>query len=90
MCMEECLQIDPGDLLVEERELLEADVDKLIHGPTLDQLEWLAEMDTAWGAADYIVRGSCFALHSGYCSGPNPRMRAEYKDVLFTRDGSIK
>jgi hypothetical protein len=32
---------------MEDRELLEANFDKLIHSPTSDKLEWLAEMDTA-------------------------------------------
>jgi hypothetical protein len=39
MRIEECLQIDPTDLLVEDRELLEANSDKLAHSPTLDKLE---------------------------------------------------
>jgi hypothetical protein len=45
--MEECLLIDPAYLLVEDRQLLNADFDQLIRGPTLDKLEWLAEMDSA-------------------------------------------
>jgi hypothetical protein len=90
MRMEECLQIDPADLLVEDWELLAANFDKLTHGPTSDELEWLVEMDTAQGAADHIARGSCHALRSCYCSDPNPRMRMQYEDVLVDCDGSIK
>jgi hypothetical protein len=90
MRMEECLQIDPTDLLVEDWELLEADFDKLTHGSTLDELEWLAEMDTAQGVADHIARGSRHARRSCCSSGPNPGMRMEYKDVLVDRYGSIK
>jgi hypothetical protein len=62
--MEECLQIDPVSLLVEDWELLNADFDKLTHGRPLDKLEWLAEMNTAWGATDHIAKGSCHALSS--------------------------
>jgi hypothetical protein len=90
MRMEECLHIDSTDLLVEDQVLLETEFDKLTHGPTLDKLEWMAEMDTAQGAADHIAKGSRHALHSCYCSGPNPHMRMEYKDVLVDWDGSIE
>jgi hypothetical protein len=86
---EECLQIDHVDLLVEDHELLDAGFDKLTRGPTLDKLEWLAEMDTAWGTADHIAKGSCHAFCSQYCSGPQPKMRTEYKDVLVNRDSSM-
>ncbi len=88
--MEECLLIDPADLLVEDRQLLDADFDQLTLGPTLDKLEWLAEMNSAWGAADHVSKGSCHALRSRYCSGPQPRMRTKYEDVLVDRDGSMK
>ncbi len=80
----------PADLVVEGQELLEANFDKLTHRPTSDKLEWLAEMDTAWGAADNIGRGSRHALCSCYCSGPNPRMRLKYKEVLVNREGIVK
>ena len=88
--IEECLQIDPADLLVEDRDLFEADFDKLTHVPTLDKVEWLAEMDTAQGAADHITRGSYYALCSCYCSGPHPRMRTECEDILVNHEGSMK
>jgi hypothetical protein len=90
MRMEECLQIDPADLLVEDWALIEANFNKLTHGLTFDKLEWLAEIDTAWGVVDHIARGSCHALCSCYCSGPHPRMRMEYKDVLVNHEGSMK
>jgi hypothetical protein len=45
--MEECLLIDPADLLVEDRQLLDANFNQLTQGPTSDKLEWLAEMDSA-------------------------------------------
>jgi hypothetical protein len=88
--MEECLQIDSTYLLVEDRELLEADFEKLIHGPTPDKLEWLAEINTAGGAADHIARESCHALCSCYCSGPNLRMGMEYEDKVVDHEGSMK
>ncbi len=88
--MEKCLLIDPADLLVKDRQLLDANFDQLTRGPTSDKLEWLAEMDSAWGAADHISKGSRHALQSRYCSGPNPWMKTKYEDVLVDRDGSMK
>jgi hypothetical protein len=60
--MEECLLIDPTDLLVEDRQLLDADFHQLTRGPTSDKLEWLAEMNSARGAADHVSKGSRHAL----------------------------
>jgi hypothetical protein len=40
MQMEECLQIDPMDLLVEDQGFLDVNYDNLTHGPTLDKLKW--------------------------------------------------
>ena len=88
--MEECLLIDPADLLMEDRGLLNAVFDKLIPGRTLYIIEWLAEMKTAWGTADHIAKGSHHSLCFRYFSGPRPLMRTEYEDVLIDRDGSMK
>jgi hypothetical protein len=70
--MEEWLLINPADLLVEDRQLLNANFDQLTRGPTSDNLEWLAEMESAQGTADHVSKGSCHALRSRYCSGPQP------------------
>ena len=90
--MEECLLIliDPADLLVEDRQLLDANFNQLTCGPTLDKLEWLAEMDSARGAENHVSKGSRHALRSRYCSGPHPQMMTEYEDVLVDRDRSLK
>jgi hypothetical protein len=37
--MEECLLIDPADLLVEDRQLLDADFNQLTRGPTSDKFD---------------------------------------------------
>ena len=68
--MVECHLIDPADLLVEDRELLDANFDKLTCGPTSDKLEWLTKMDAVQGAADHIAKGSHHSLRLQYCSGP--------------------
>ena len=60
--MEKCLLIDPADLLVDDRQLLDANFDQLTQGPTSDRLEWLAEMDSARGTADHVSKGSRHAL----------------------------
>ena len=88
--MEECILIDPADLLVEDRDLFDADFNKLTCGPAAEKLGWLAKMDAAWCAADHIARGSRHSLHSQYCSGVNPRMGAEQEDMLINQEGSIK
>jgi hypothetical protein len=67
--MEECLLIDPSDLLLEDQELLDANFDKLTCSPTSNKLEWLAEIDAARGAADHVAKGSCHSLRLQYCSG---------------------
>ena len=69
--IEECLLIDPSDLLMEDRDLLDADFHKLTCGPASDKLEWLAEMDAAPGVADHIAKGSRHSLRSQYYSAPN-------------------
>ena len=85
-----CLLIDPPDLLMEDQDLLDANFDKLSCGPTLDKLEWLAEIDTARGAADHIAQGTHHFLRSQYCSGSCSRMRTEHEDMLIDRDGRMK
>ena len=62
--MEECLLIDPADLLVEDWDLLDSDFDKLTHSPTAYKVEWLAEMDADQGTANHIARGSRYSLRS--------------------------
>lgn len=81
--LEECLLIDPGELLLGNWDLYVAIFDRLTRGPTWDKLDWLAEMDSAQGAADHIARGSCQAFRSQYCAGPRPWMQTEYKYVLI-------
>ena len=88
--MEECLLIDPMDLLMEDRELLDANFDKPTQGPTSDKLKWVTEMDTAPGAADHVAKGFRCSLRLRYCPGHLPQMRTEYEDVLIDRDGSMK
>ncbi len=75
---------------MEDRDLLDANFDKVTYGPTSDKLEWLAEMDAAWGTTDHIARGSRHSLRSQYCSGSNPWMGAEQEDMLINQQGSIK
>ena len=84
-----CLGIDPGDLLEEDRVLLQVDFERLATSSAAEKLEWIVGMDAAMGAAEHIAGGSCHALHTGYCRGSRPRMRLEYEAVQVDQEGSL-
>ena len=87
--IEGCLGIDPGDLLEEDRVLLQVDFERLATSSATEKLEWITEMDSAMGAAEHIAGGSCHALHTRYCRGSRPRMRLEYEVVQVNQEGSL-
>jgi hypothetical protein len=79
--IEGCLGIDPGDLLEEDRVLLQVDFKQLARSFVTEKLEWIAGMDSAMGVAEHIASGSRHALRTRYCRGSRPRMRLEYEAV---------
>lgn len=88
--IEECLEIDPEDLLDENRDLLQLDFERLATGPVKDKMEWIAEMESAMGAAEHVSYGSRHTVRTRYCTGRRPRARIEYKAVLVDQEGSMK
>ena len=45
--IEECLEIDPEELLDENRDLLQLDFERLATGPVKDKMKCIAEMESA-------------------------------------------
>jgi hypothetical protein len=88
--IEECLEIDPEDLLDENRDLLQLDFERLATGPVKDKMEWIAEMESAMGAAEHVSYGSRHTVRTRYCTGRRPRARIEYEAVLVDQEGSMK
>jgi hypothetical protein len=82
--------INPGDLLKEDRALLQVDLAQLATGPVKDKLEWVAGMDTAMGAAEHVTRGSRQAVRARYFRGSRSRARLEYEAVLVDSKGSMR
>ncbi len=56
--MEEFLNTDLEQLLEEHCHLLFSDFVMLASGPTNNKQEWIAEIDSALGAATHVARGS--------------------------------
>jgi hypothetical protein len=69
-----CLGLDPGDLLEEDRVLLQVDFERLTRSSATEKLEWIAGMDSAMGAVEHITGGSRHALRTRYCCGSRPWM----------------
>ena len=88
--IEDCLGIDPGDLLEEDHVLLRVDFKRLATGSATEKLEWIVGMESAIEAADHIARGSRQALRTRYCRGRQPWMRLEYDAIQVNREGSIQ
>ena len=63
-------EVDPADLLPENRRLLDVDFEALGKGAAVDRKYWVAEMDAAVAAASHAVRGSTQTLRSRFCQGP--------------------
>jgi hypothetical protein len=53
--IEECLEIDPGDLLEVNQGLLQLDFEQLTTGPVKKKVEWIAEMESAMGVTEHVV-----------------------------------
>ncbi len=88
--IEECLEIDPEELLKKNKDLLYADFTQLAIGPVKNKLEWIAEMDSGMRAAEHVVRGSRQTVRTRYCAGSRPWARLEYEAVLVDGEGSMK
>ncbi len=88
--MEECLEINPNNLLTENQELLHLDFKRLATGPLKDKVEWIAEMESTMGAAEHVAHSSCQAIRMRYCTGRRPRAQTEYEAVLIDDEGSMK
>ena len=89
-CIKDCLGIDPGDLLEEDRVLPQVDFKRLATSFAAEKLKWIAGMDSAMGAVEHIAGGCCHALHMRYCRGSQPRMRLEYEAVQVNQEGSLR
>ena len=59
-------EVDPEDLLPENRSLLEIDFDALGKGSSQDKQFWVAEMESAVSAAEHIKQGTRQALRTRY------------------------
>jgi hypothetical protein len=88
--IEEWLEIDPEDLLEENKDLLYADFMQLATDPVKNRLEWIVEMDSALGAAEHVVHGSRQTMCTCYCVGSRPQAQLEYDDVLVDVEGSMR
>ena len=64
--VEDYAEVDPEDLLPENRALLEIDFDALGKGSTQDKQFWVAEMESAISAAEHINQGTRQALRTRY------------------------
>lgn len=69
--VEQYADVDPADLLEENRHLLETDFGVLGKGAAVDRKFWVAEMDAAIAPAAHVARGrgSTQTLHSRFCQG---------------------
>jgi hypothetical protein len=88
--IEGCLGIDPGDLLEEDRVILQVDFKRLARSSATEKLEWITGMDSAMGAAEHIASGSRHALRMRYCRGSRPWMCLEYEAVQVDQEGSLR
>ena len=74
----------------ENRDLLHLDFERLATGPVKDKMEWIAEMESAMGAAEHVSNGSRHTVRTRYCTGRRPRARIEDEAVLVDGEGSMK
>ena len=88
--IKECLEIDPEELLEKNWDLLQLDFERLATGPVKDKMEWIAEMESATGAAEHVSHGSRHTVRTRYCTGRCPRARIEYEAVLVDGEGSMR
>ena len=88
--IEDYIHVDPMTLLPEDRGLLEVDFDGLAESAPVDQETWVSEMDTAVSAAAHVRAGSRQAIHSRFCTGPNPRSTVIEESVVVDSEGSIR
>ncbi len=88
--IKECLEIDPEVLLEENQCLLHIDFESLAKGRVKDKVEWIAEMESAMGVAEYVVKGSHQTVRTRYCMGSRPQARMKYEAVLVDGEGSMQ
>ena len=88
--IEDYIHVDPMTLLPEDRGLLKVDFDGLAESAPVDQETWVSEMETAVSAAAHVRVGSRQAIHSRFCTGPNPRSTVIEESVVVDSEGSIR
>jgi hypothetical protein len=88
--IKECLEIDPEELLEKNWDLLQLDFERLATGPVKDKMEWIAEMESATGAAEHVSHGFRHTVRTRCCTGRCPRARIEYEAVLVDGEGSMR
>ena len=57
--------IDPVELLMKNRRLLDVDFGELCDGPTLDRHWWVVSMESAVSAADNVCSGRRVSVNLG-------------------------
>ena len=83
-------EVDPEDLLPENRKLLDTDFAALGGGAAVDRAYWVAEMNAAVAAAAHVQRGSTQTLRSRYCSGPQYNTRSYSIAPMVETEGSLR
>ena len=83
-------EVDPADLLPENRHLLEVDFGALGEGAAIDRRFWVAEMDAAVAAASHVARGSTQSLLSRYNHGPSYDTRRYSIRPMVQSEGSLR
>ena len=88
--IERYAELDPADLLPENRDLLNVDFEALGNGRAADRRYWAAEMESAVAAAKHVARGSTQTLRSRYCSGPRYDTRSYSIAPMVETEGSMR
>ena len=88
--VERYAEIDPADLLPENKHLLEADFEALGEGAAVDRKFWVAEMDAVVSAASHVARGSTQAIRSRYSQGPQYDTRRYSIPPMVQSEGSLR
>ena len=84
------LRVDTMSLHPEDRGLMDIDFDKLAESTPVDQETWAVEIVTAVSAAAQVRNGSCQALHSRFCTGPQPLASIVEEAAVVDNEGSIR
>ena len=83
-------EVDPDDLLPENRRLLDVDFEALGKRAAVDRKFWVAEMDVAVAAASHAMRGSTQTLRSRFFQGPQYNTRRYSIPPMVQSEGSLR